>query len=166
MAQRVIDRLTSVGALISKELPPAFQIALKLSEMERDWESLVGPQLAQRSCPVSLDRTGLVVICESPAAAQLLKMSAGTLCRRVERRWGVVLKGVRTVVSRIEKPRKIATEVKPERFRVPEKAVQEALQHISSEIENQDVALALARFEAAAKTRWGEGKKKSESSGS
>jgi|Go1ome_4_1110791.scaffolds.fasta_scaffold76161_2 hypothetical protein len=156
--------LTPVGALISKELPPAFQIALRLSEMERKWELLVGPQLAQRSRPVSLDRTGLVVICETPAAAQLLNMSAGTLLRRVERRWGLALKGVRTVVGRVDKPRQ-AAEAKPRKFSVPEKAVSEALERIGPEIEDPGVALALARLEAAAKTRWGEGKKKDESKG-
>ena len=153
------SELKSVGSLISAQLPPAFRIALRLSQMEQEWVSLVGPQLAERTSPVSLDKTGLVVTCDSPAAAQLLRMSAGTLIRRVARRWVIDLKGVRPVVARVSRPAP-RVPVRPKRKAVPEKKIQEALERISPEIENGEIALALARFEAAAKARWGEGKEK------
>ncbi len=149
----------SVGEVLRRDLPPALQLALKLSELQGLWSNLVDPPLADLTRPVSLDREGLVVICQSPAAAQRLKMSAGGLLRRISRRWGLDLPGIRPVVASLEagrrdsqRPGPPAREIKPR-----EDAVEACYQRIRPQIGRDDVSLALARLEALYKLRFGDG---------
>ncbi len=149
----------AIGSVISRNLPPVFQMAFKLAQMERQWAEIVGPRLAERSKPVSMENGSLVVVCESPAAAQLLRMCAGTLTLKVKKMFGVQLAGVRSVVGRVERPRRSAPAA-PRPLKVSRAAVEEAFERISPQIKDPDTALALARLEAAAKARFGSGRKK------
>lgn len=146
--------LKAIGSVIARNLPPAFQTAFKLADMERQWLTVVGPQLSPRTRPARLERGELVVACDSPAAAQMIKMNAATLLRRVAKLTGLELPGVRAVVSRVERPRQAP---KPPRRRpVPQKMIDEALERVKSTVKDPETALSLARLEAAARARWGE----------
>ena len=151
----------AVGAVINRSLPRVFRIAYQLGEMERRWPNIVGPQLASCTQPDKLDKGVLIVACESPVAAQMINMSGGTLVMRVKRQIGLELPGVRAVVRRLEKkaPR---PEPRPKKLTVPQSAVDEALAEVSKTIADPDLALSIARAQAAAKARFGKGRKKTE----
>ena len=148
-----------VGSLIARRLPPVFQIACQLGEMERRWGNIVGPQLASRTQPLRLERGVLVVACESSGAAQMVNMSGGTLVMRVRRLIGLELPGVRAIVRRPEKAVPRSTPALRKRD-VPQKAIDEALAEASKTFSDPELALSFARAEAAAKTRYGGGRKK------
>lgn len=148
----------AVGSVIAHNLPSAFQIAFKLADMERQWLTIVGPQLSTLTRPDRLERGELIVACESPAAAQMIKLSVGTLLRRVKKMTGLELPGIRAVVSRLERLRKTPS-VPPRRLQVPPEMVEEALKRVKETVKDPDTALSLARLEAAARARWGEGRR-------
>lgn len=142
--------MKSVGALINENMPPAFLIAYKLGEIENKWKDIAGPALALRSRPVSMDRQGLVVICESPAAAQMLNMQTGSLLRRISRLFGIRLSGVRVVVARVA-PRKKAEVKQVRTTRVPKSYVEEAFERIRLVIDDTELAMSIAKAEATAR---------------
>ena len=158
MAKDQISAPRAVGSVIVHNLPSAFQIAFKLADMERQWLTIVGPQLSALTRPSRLERGELIVACESPAAAQMIKLSAGTLLRRVKKLTGLELPGVRAVVSRLERQRE-APPPPSRRLQVSPEMVDEALKRVKATVEDPDTALSLARLEAAARTRWGEGRR-------
>ena len=148
-----------VGAVITRQLPRVFQIACQLGEMERQWDTIAGPQLASRTQPLRLERGVLIVACDTPAAAQRVNMSGGTLIMRVRRLVGLELPGVRAIVRRPEKHVRRSVPA-PRKITVPQKAVDEALAEAGRTIRDPELALAFARAEAAAKTRYGSGRKR------
>ena len=87
----------------------------------------------------------------------MIKLSAGTLLRRVKKLTGLELPGVRAVVSRLERPRQTPP-APPRRLRVSPEMVDEALNRVKATVKDPDTALSLARLEAAARARWGEGR--------
>ena len=152
MAKDQISAPRAVGSVIVHNLPSAFQIAFKLADMERQWLTIVGPQLSALTRPSRLERG------ELPAAAQVIKLSAGTLLRRVKKLTGLELPGVRAVVSRLERQRE-APPPPSRRLQVSPEMVDEALNRVKATVKDPDTALSLARLEAAARTRWGEGRR-------
>lgn len=150
----------SVGAILRRDLPPALKLALKLAEIQQLWPNLAGPALAALSRPVSLDRSGLVVVCQSPAAAQRLQMGAGPLLRRISRRWALDLPGIRPVVAPLENRRDRAPEeLLPREIYPRPEDVEGCYEKIRTQIDREDTALALARLEALYRRRFGEGSK-------
>lgn len=143
-----------IGALIVRHMPPAMQTAMRLADMERDWPNLVGAHLAALTRPASMDRDGLLVLCETPAAAHMMTLSAGTLTRRTQQRWGLHLSAVRAIVAPLNRRR--SSERKEPRILHPDPAaVQQYYKQVRSVIDRDDVALALARLEALYKARFG-----------
>lgn len=134
--------------LIPKNLPPAFRIAMKLAEMEQHWSYIAGDALAKLTRPVSFDRQGLVVLCATPAAAQLLRLSEMSICSKVQKRWKVELQNIRpVVVNRFRREAAPLEEQRPVRIVRPNPDTVEHHYHHNKEvIERSDVALALARL--------------------
>lgn len=147
-----------VVQIIRQKMHPALRTALKLAEMERRWDDILGPQLAARTWPRSVEHGVLLVACETPAAAQMVNMSGGTLAARVRTVTGLELAGVRAVMR---SPERRHTRAEPRARRlIPEKQdVDAAYARTSSVVRDPEVALAIARAEAAAKARWGGGRK-------
>ncbi|MGI6075231.1 MAG: DciA family protein [Pyramidobacter sp.] len=149
----------AVGSIIACNLPPVFQIACRLADMERRWGDVVGPQLASRTKPVSIEHHVVVVACESPAAAQMIQMGAGSLLARVKRLFGIELPGIKAVVRSIDRSRPTPRRRRRE-LQVPQRSIDEAYARASQIIDDRETAMAMARMEAAAKARYGKGLKK------
>ncbi|MCF4150994.1 DUF721 domain-containing protein [Dethiosulfovibrio sp. F2B] len=141
--------------LLSGRLPPGLSTALSISEVDKEWSSIVGSVLGRKSRPVSLDRGTLVVACESPGVAKMISMKAGTVASSVEKRWRLGVKSVRAVVARIEAKRDIP-ESKPARIIPSERSVKACLSYTSDKIDREDVAEALARLMATYMKRFPE----------
>ncbi len=148
----------SLGAVVSRRLPHAARVAFWFARMERDWAEVVDERFARSCRPLRLEGSVLIVACESPAMANLMNLSAGTWLYRIKKLYGVDLSDLRAVVRRLPRERKISPP-RARAMKVPKKAVEEAYARISPQFKDKNTALALARLEAAAKTRWGEGKK-------
>jgi hypothetical protein len=149
----------AIGSVIATHLPPVFQIACRLSDMERRWGEVVGPRLAERTKPVSLEHNVVIVACESPAAAQMIQMGAGSILTRVKNLFGLELPGIKAVVRRVERPRKPSPKRRRELYVSP-KAVDKAYAEASEIIHDQETAMAMARMRAAAEAKYGRGRKK------
>lgn len=162
--QRRTDKAArAVGSVIAGNLPPVFQIACRLADMERRWGDVVGPQLALRTKPVSIEHRVVIVACESPAAAQMIQMGAGSLLFRVKKLFGIELPGIKAVVRHIERRRAAPKKGRGE-LRVSQQSIDEAYAKASLIIDDRETALAMARMEAAAKARYGRGRKTSDPS--
>ncbi len=148
-----------LGALISRKLPYAARAAFCFARLERNWEEVIEERFAPHCRPIALEGSVLIVACDSPGMANLLNLSAGTWLYRIKKLYGVDLSDLRAVVRRVPRRRKILP-ARARPLKVPRKAVEEAYARISPDFRDKDTALALARLEAAAKARWGEGKKK------
>ncbi|MGN0838798.1 MAG: DciA family protein [Pyramidobacter sp.] len=159
MARNRSESAQALGSVIATHLPPVFQIACRLSDMERRWGDVVGPQLASRTKPVSLEHNVVIVACESPAAAQMIRMAAGSILVRVRKLFGLELPGIRAVVRRIEKERR-RTPPRRREIYVSQKAIDEAYAEASASIHDRDTAMAMARMRAAAEAKYGRGRKK------
>lgn len=160
-----MEKRTSRGALslaevIKNNAPPCLRVVSLLAETERQWDEIAGPRLAGRTRPLSLDRDVLVVACETPAAAQMVNMSGGTLAARVKDAAGLDLMGVRAVVRRLAPRRARTAPPRGRRLSPAKKDVDAAFARVSAVVRDPEVALAVARAEAAAKARWGGGRHK------
>lgn len=149
--------LKTLSSVISSNLPPAFKIAFKISEMERRWQEVVGTRLFSHTNPVSIDRSGLVVVCDSPASAQMFKMGAATYLHRIEEKFGVRFQGIRVVISKVERRRR-AVKRRARPLNVSKKMVEEALSYITTKVKDEKLAMAIAKAQAAAQTLYGKGK--------
>ena len=158
-----------LGAVISRDLPPAYQMAFQLAAVEQRWSDVVcDAVLAERSRPAGLERKVLRILCDSPAVAQKVAMSAGTILMRIERRFRLRLEGVRAQVGPVRKRRPApGPDARPIRLKLDEKILQNAYERAMAKGRNERLALALARLEAASKARFGEkGKPKPSQNGS
>lgn len=146
----------SLGTLLAKYMPPAFQVALRLMKIKKEWDQVVSPQLAGKTKPVSFDRTGLVVECVSPAAAQLIAMSSRSILKAIEKRWGQAFPGIRTVVVR-QLSRRVSRPQEPRGRAInPDaKTVTQYFEENAEKFSNKNVALALARLRATFEKRFG-----------
>ncbi len=148
----------SLDAVVSRKLPPVVRMAYGLARMERNWSEIVDERFAAGSRPIALEGSVLIVACESPALANLLNLSAGTWLYRIKKLYGLDLSDLRAVVRKLPRKRNVSSpRVRP--LKVSRAAVEEAYARISPKFKDKNTALALARLEAAAKARWGEGKK-------
>lgn len=130
-------------------------VAVKLGEMERCWGNIVGLKLAARTQPLRLEKGALIVACETPAAAQMINISSATLIMRVKRQIGLDLPGLHAVVRRFERnSRRAAPIAGRKRLTVPQKALDDALAEVHQIVHDPELALSIARAQAAAKTRY------------
>ena len=89
----------------------------------------------------------------------MVNISGGTLIMRVRRLVGLDLPGVRAIVRQPEKLARKSVPT-PRKMSVPQKAIDEALAEANKSIRDPALALSFARAEAAAKTRYGSGRKR------
>jgi hypothetical protein len=91
----------AVKDLLERAIPPNFSERLKLKEAAEGWKGVVGSALAARSAPADIADGELLVIAETPLAAQRLSMMGGNIVRALEERLNFSVKRVRVVVGRL-----------------------------------------------------------------
>ncbi len=153
-----------LSAVVSRGLPYAARVAFCFARLERNWDEVVDARFAAGCRPLRLEGSVLVVACETPALANLMNLSAGTWLYRIKKLYGVDLSDLRAIVTRVPRRRKtLPPRARP--LKVPQRAVEEAYEAIAPRFKDKKTALALARLEAAAKARWGDGRRASAKKG-
>jgi hypothetical protein len=91
----------AVKDLLERAIPPNFSERLKLKDAAEGWKSVVGSVLAARSAPADVADGELLVIAETPLAAQRLSMMGGNIVRALKERLDFSVKKIRVVVGKL-----------------------------------------------------------------
>ncbi len=145
------------GEYLTRTLPSGIATGISLASLAEDWPRLAGPP-GRRSRPFRMEQDELVVMAETPAVAQQLRMRGGDLCRKIRAKWNLQVRSIRPVVGKGHRPRpSVDSRSKQKRhsFSVRERDVQEALEEIRGTIGKEDVLLSLARLMATYRKRFG-----------
>lgn len=127
-----------------------FGLCAALSAVERDWTSIAGKSLANRSVPRAFDDGVLVVVVENPSVRQDMNFKKKAILEAVFDKTSLKLKDIRTEIGRA--PRRGAISAKPGApFRRKKDASAEygpELELIKTEImtENPDIGIKLAEI--------------------
>lgn len=87
MTRRHTSTPTPVGQLLTTVLPPLAERLLARA-VQRDWPSLVGPQISRRSQPADLRDRILTVVVDNSPWLQELTLREAELLARVQGRYG------------------------------------------------------------------------------
>lgn len=146
-----------VGDCLKMSLPPGMAAGMRLASLAEGWVDLAG-NLGRRSRPLRLEQGELVVLAETPAVAQQLRMRGGGLCRKIREKWNLQVLAIRPIVGKGSSPQSSRNVTPPRRLPsvvVGQKDVQEALEEIRGTIEREDVLVSLARLMATYRKRFG-----------
>ena len=123
------------------------------------WEGIVGKTLAARSELSDIEGEKALVTADSPIVAQEIQMRGASIVKRLREEWGLPVSTLVVTVAKGKKPdlkRKKVEAPEPVRYDPTSTEVGQALRKVSDKVEDEDVALALARLLAAYKRRFGE----------
>lgn len=143
-----------LGALFEGALTPDIKRGLALADLTLKWNDVVGP-LASRSRPLRIDDERLVVVADSPALAQRLKIQAGGVIRKIREGWGLPLSGLQVVVGPVRMRRRQAPSPPPPVAAPTEEELTWAKGLIAAHIEDEKTTSALARLMAVYRRRFG-----------
>lgn len=153
------DRKPAVRAAeyIGNSLTPEVMKGIRLAGLAEEWPRIAGPP-GRMSRPLRMERGELVVLAETPAVAQQLRMRGGDLCRKIREACSLEVRAIRPIVGqrRPSPParRPQGAERKPP-LAVGEREVQEAVDELRGTIGNEDVLVSLARLMATYRKRFG-----------
>ena len=88
---------SKVDGLLRGVLPRQAEEKFALPELRKVWAGIVGGALAAKTYADDLDQGVLLVKAESPAAAKMISMRAGSLARELTRRTGLSVTSVKVV---------------------------------------------------------------------
>jgi hypothetical protein len=91
----------AVEELLERAIPPNFSERLKLKEAVEGWKGIVGAALAARSAPADIADGDLLVVADTPLAAQRLSMMGGNIAGTLRERLNFDVKRVRVVVGKL-----------------------------------------------------------------
>jgi hypothetical protein len=96
------ESIQAVEALIGRAIPPNFSERLKLKEAAEGWKGIVGAALAARSVPADVADGELLIVADTPLAANRLSMMGGNIVKALAERLNFsVVKRVRVVVGAV-----------------------------------------------------------------
>jgi hypothetical protein len=144
-----------LSELLWNSLPEGAKVRIRVAASARNWESVVGPLLAKRSAPKRIVEGKLLVVAESPAAAQELVMRGARIVKNLEREWHILVSGITVSVGRVPPPPRggALPEDRP-LGSVPAEEVHAALDVVAEKVERDDVAESLARLMAVYRKRF------------
>lgn len=145
------------GDCLKRSLPPAMVAGIRLASLAEGWADLAGT-LGRRSRPLRLEKGELVVLAETPAVAQQLRMRGGDLCRKIREKWNLQVQAIRPIVGKgrpSPSSRKAAVPRRLPSIVVGQNEVQEALEEIRGTIGREDILFSLARLMATYRKRFG-----------
>lgn len=159
MRRRPSDQALPLALLLDGALPPPVKGGLLLADLSLKWKDVVGP-LAARSRPHRIEEGLLIVIVESPALAQRLRIQSGTVARKIREGWGLPVTGLRAVVGPVSSVRKRMEAVRPSPsgpLQIRKDELEAARERIAPHVEDEKISSALARLLAVYRRRFGGG---------
>jgi hypothetical protein len=144
-----------LSELLWNSLPEGAKLRIRVAASARNWESVVGPILAKRSAPRRVVEGKLLIVAESPAAAQELVMRGTRIVKALQKEWNLLVSGITVSVGRVPPPPREGTlpEDRP-LGSVPAEEVEAALGVVAEKVERDDVAESLARLMAVYRKRF------------
>ncbi len=88
---------SKVEGLLRGVLPRQAEEKLALPELRKAWAEIVGSALAAKTYVEDIDEGAVLAKAESPAAAKMISMRAGSLARELSKRTGISVASVRVV---------------------------------------------------------------------
>lgn len=144
-----------LGTLLEGALTADLKRGLALADLSLKWSEVVGP-LASRSRPLRVEGELLVVVADSPALAQRLKIQAGGVARKIREGWGLSVSGLHLLVGPVTTRRRPTEPVSRPLPAPREDELARAGRTLAPYVADEEVASALARLMAVYRRRFGE----------
>lgn len=142
-------------------VPYSLKICLKLAELEKQWQEVVGKAAAERSSPVSCEfsEEGLDILIhvDSPGVLPALKSRKPLISRAISRYLGVNNVRLEIKVGKVKRP-SLAKDPLPDHLRRPpvvisESSLQKNIKDIRCDIGDEELAESLAKLKTVIEKR-------------
>ncbi|GEM_PF-291902 len=147
--------VSRVGSLLMSSLSREQSMMLLFADLCSRWGEVVGPKLAGRSSPGSIQDGTLTVVVSEPILSQEITMRGGDIASRISRGWGLDVSGVSVKVGRTRRRSPEKRSPKREALKIGPEEVKSCLEKVRPVIPRDDVASDLARLMALYKKRFG-----------
>lgn len=140
--------------ILRGKVPPSIKISLKLAELEKDWQNVVGKAAAERSSPVSCEFSeeglSLTINVDSPGVLPVLKSRKPMISRSISKYLNVKIIKLDIKVGKIKKLSS-AKDPLPDYLRRPpvvisERSLQKNIQEIGTDVLDEELAECLAKL--------------------
>ena len=142
-------------------VPYSLKICLKLAELEKQWQEVVGKAAAERSSPVSCEfsEEGLDILIhvDSPGVLPALKSRKPLISRAISRYLGVKTVRLEIKVGKVKRP-SLAKAPLPDHLRRPpvvisESSLQKNIKDLRCDIADEELAESLAKLKTVIEKR-------------
>lgn len=142
-------------------VPYSLKICLKLAELEKQWQEVVGKAAAERSSPVSCEfsEEGLDILIhvDSPGVLPALKSRKPLISRAISRYLGVKNVRLEIKVGKVKRP-SLAKDPLPDHLRRPpvvisESSLQKNIKDLRCDIADDELAESLAKLKTVIEKR-------------
>ncbi len=140
--------------ILRGKVPPSIKISLKLAELEKDWQNVVGKAAAERSSPVSCEFSeeglSLTINVDSPGVLPGLKSRKPMISRSISKYLNIKIIKLDIKVGKIKKLSS-AKDPLPDYLRRPpvvisERSLQKNIQEIGTDVLDEELAECLAKL--------------------
>lgn len=140
--------------ILRGKVPPSIKISLKLAELEKDWQNVVGKAAAERSSPVSCEFSeeglSLTINVDSPGVLPVLKSRKPMISRSISKYLNIKIIKLDIKVGKIKKLSS-AKDPLPDYLRRPpvvisERSLQKNIQEIGTDVLDEELAECLAKL--------------------
>lgn len=140
--------------ILRGKVPPSIKISLKLAELEKDWQNVVGKAAAERSSPVSCEFSeeglSITINVDSPGVLPVLKSRKPMISRSISKYLNVKIIKLDIKVGKIKKLSS-AKDPLPDYLRRPpvvisERSLQKNIQEIGTDVLDEELAECLAKL--------------------
>ena len=133
---------SKVGGLLRGVLPRQAEERLALPELRKVWAEIVGGALAAKTYAEDIDEGALLVKAESPAAAKMISMRAGSLARELSRRTGISVTSVKVVPGKASHRPSPSRKEEPFRVVPPKELVERNFEEVKEKFSPERETLA------------------------
>ncbi|NLD04639.1 MAG: DUF721 domain-containing protein [Synergistaceae bacterium] len=147
--------------VLKGSVPYSLKICLKLAELEKQWQEVVGKAAADRSSPVSCEflEEGLVILIhvDAPGVLPALKSRKPLISRSISKYLGVKNIKLEIKVGKVKKPSS-AKDPLPDHLRRPpvvisESSLQKNIKDLCCDISDEELAESLAKLKTVIEKR-------------
>ena len=140
--------------ILRGKVPPSIKISLKLAELEKDWQNVVGKAAAERSSPVSCEFSeeglSITINVDSPGVLPALKSRKPMISRSISKYLNIKIIKLDIKVGKIKKLSS-AKDPLPDYLRRPpvvisERSLQKNIQEIGTDVLDEELAECLAKL--------------------
>jgi len=156
--RRFRSKPRKVSGFITSSLHPNVIKRMKVAEIGRNWNEVVGSTLASRSSVSGMDGERLLVVAYSSSYAQQIKMRAGTICRKIKYIWDIDFCGIAVFVGKERsrpKNEDFSGESTGSMIKLSSLEIRQEMDVLKDKLNNKELARSIAGLKAIYRKRFG-----------